>query len=256
MEWVLPGRPGEGNLTCFNNGIGRGTIYSSVDEFTPAVDENGNYTLKSGTYAPANFTWTFKGSEKGSQVGLKYSENISGAQRQPNGNTLICSGTIGQFIEVTSDNEIVWEYICPVEKTGRITQGNKPSVDPARPEETMNSVFRVYKYSLDYPAFEGKTLIPGDFIELYSTSDKILTDNESIMIFPNPAHQIINIQSPDNININKILMVNLNGKTDYSVEFKERENQRSVKLNNEIKGIYFMKIITDNEIIVKKIIIE
>ncbi|MGE5356773.1 MAG: aryl-sulfate sulfotransferase [Deltaproteobacteria bacterium] len=254
VEWVLPGRPGEGNLTCFNNGIGRGTIYSSVDEFTPTIDENGNYTLISGTASPVNFTWTFKGSDKGSQEGLRYSENISGAQRQPNGNTLICSGTIGQFIEVTSDKEIVWEYICPVDQTGPLNQGDPLKVDQARPDERMNSVFRIYKYPLDYPAFAGKTLIPGDFIELYPTSDKNLTNSALITIFPNPANQIINIQSTDNIN--KILLVNLNGKTVYSVEFKDRENQRTVKLNTELKGIYFMKIFTDNEIIIKKIIIE
>jgi hypothetical protein len=31
----------------------------------------------------------------------------------------------------------------------------------------MNSVFRVYKYAVDYAAFTGRTLTPGDFIEKY-----------------------------------------------------------------------------------------
>jgi len=31
----------------------------------------------------------------------------------------------------------------------------------------MNSVFRVYKYAPSYPAFSGRTLTPGDFIEKY-----------------------------------------------------------------------------------------
>ena len=96
-----------------------------------------------------------------------YSENISGAHRLPNGNTIICSGTIGRFLEVTTAGEIVWEYICPVEKTGVITQGNLPANDPARENETMNSVFRIYKYPVDYAAFTGKDLAPGDYIEIY-----------------------------------------------------------------------------------------
>jgi hypothetical protein len=166
VEWVKPGYPGAGNMTCFNNGLGRSTLYSTVDEFTPAVDASGNYTLAAGSSTPANLTWTYQGTT----ANPLYSENISGAYRLPNGNTIICSGTIGRFIEVTPSKSIVWEYICPVQQTGPITQGNKPDADAARAGETMNSVFRVYKYPLDYAAFTGKNLVPGDYIEVYPTS--------------------------------------------------------------------------------------
>jgi hypothetical protein len=43
-----------------------------------------------------------------------FSTNISGAQRLPNGNTLITEGAPGRLLEVTSDRRIVWEYIYPV----------------------------------------------------------------------------------------------------------------------------------------------
>ncbi len=33
----------------------------------------------------------------------------------------------------------------------------------------MNAVFRVYKYPVDYAAFTGKTLKPGDFVDKYTT---------------------------------------------------------------------------------------
>jgi hypothetical protein len=39
---------------------------------------------------------------------------ISGAQRLPNGDTLICSGTSGTVFEVTPDKETVWKYVNPV----------------------------------------------------------------------------------------------------------------------------------------------
>jgi hypothetical protein len=165
VEWVRTGYPGAGNLTCFNNGLGRGTTnYSSVDEFTPAIDANGNYSVTAGSaLSPANFTWTYKGTT----ADPMYSENISGAHRLPNGNTIICSGTVGLFLEVTTSGDIVWKYICPVQQTGPITQGNSPDIDAARAAETMNSVFRVYKYPKNYTAFTGKTLTPGDFVEIY-----------------------------------------------------------------------------------------
>lgn len=163
VEWVRPGYPGAGNLTCFNNGLLRGD-YSTVDEFVPAVDATGNYAVTAGSaFGPKEFAWTYRGSA----ANPMYSENISGAHRLPNGNTIICSGTVGLFLEVTTTGEIVWKYVCPVDHTGRLTQGTKPPADPARTNETMNSVFRVYKYAKTYGAFTGRTLTPGDFVERY-----------------------------------------------------------------------------------------
>ena len=168
VEWVKPGYPGAGNITCYNNGLNRTGFsinQSSADEFTPAVDAEGNYSITAGSaFLPANLTWTYL-------LPLsEYSENISGAYRLPNGNTLICSGTLGLFQEVTPDKEVVWKYICPVATTGPMTQGQTIPPDAARPAEFMNSVFRIYRYPKDYAAFSGRTLTPGDYIEKYSTS--------------------------------------------------------------------------------------
>jgi hypothetical protein len=186
VEWVKPGYPGEGNFTCFDNGLGRGgsSIYSTVDEFTPAVDANGNYSVTVGSkFLPATYCWFYQGSA----AYPMYSENISGAERLPNGNTIICSGTVGEFREVTSKGEVVWKYVCPVEKVGVITQGNQPAADPARVGETMNSVFRVYKYPLDYAAFSGKTLTAGDFIEKYPTGvEPVSSSSVETTVYPNP----------------------------------------------------------------------
>jgi hypothetical protein len=38
---------------------------------------------------------------------------MSGCQRLPSGNTIICESDNGRFFEVTPDNEIVWEYENP-----------------------------------------------------------------------------------------------------------------------------------------------
>jgi Arylsulfotransferase (ASST) len=42
-----------------------------------------------------------------------FSPYISGAQRLPNGNTLICEGCHGRIFEVTHEGEVVWEYVSP-----------------------------------------------------------------------------------------------------------------------------------------------
>ena len=42
-----------------------------------------------------------------------FSAFISGAQRLPNGNTLITEGGTGRIFEVTPEKEVVWEFINP-----------------------------------------------------------------------------------------------------------------------------------------------
>jgi len=163
-EWVRPGYPGAGNITVFNNGLGRN--YSSVDEFTPPIDANGNYTrMSQQAFGPANFCWTWQATPPGDM----FAEAISGAQRLPNGNTLIDDGTHGTFIEVTQSGEVVWKYICPVALTGPLLQGSALPDDPARAGEKMNAVFRVYKYPSTYAAFTGRDLSPGSSIEKYAS---------------------------------------------------------------------------------------
>ena len=106
-RWVNPGCPGEGHITVFNNGLGRpGTDYSTVDEFVPPVDEDGNYEYTPGSaYGPDDQLWIY-------DTGY-FALYVSGAQRLPNGNTLIVNGPSGEFIEVTHEKEIVWEYENP-----------------------------------------------------------------------------------------------------------------------------------------------
>ncbi len=98
-RWIDSGLPGAGDILIFNNGVGRG--YSSVDEITPPLDSKGNYYLESsGKFGPDTLAWTFSDPSF-------YAQNISGATRLPNGNTLICEGTTGKFFEVGSTGNTV-----------------------------------------------------------------------------------------------------------------------------------------------------
>jgi hypothetical protein len=66
--------------------------------------------------------------------GSLYSSFVSSAQRLPNGNTLITEGQGGRLFEVTSQHEIVWEYLSPY------TQKRRP----------MNMVYRAYRVPYDW----------------------------------------------------------------------------------------------------------
>ena len=82
------------------------------------------------------------------------SHHISGAQRLPNGNTMVCSGNHGHFFEVTKEGEVVWEYINPVTSAGA-----KSWLDDLG-FQASNGVFRAHRYGPDYPGLKGKDLTP------------------------------------------------------------------------------------------------
>jgi hypothetical protein len=111
-HWIPKGRPGEGHALIFNNGMRRtGGAYSSVDEIVLPLQDKGQYTSESGKpFGPEKPVWSYVAPKRTDF----YAALISGAERLPNGNTLICSGPNGVLFEVTPDKETVWKYINPV----------------------------------------------------------------------------------------------------------------------------------------------
>jgi len=151
--WIPDGYPGEGNILVFNNGkseLGRG--YSTVDELVPPTDGNGNYVRTPGeAFGPTAAVWTYDPTES------FFAQFISGAQRLPNGNTLVCSGPQGRFFEVSHEGEILWEYINPVTSTGPLSQGSNPS---------GNGVFRCTRYCPDFAGFAGRDIVASSTLEI------------------------------------------------------------------------------------------
>ena len=106
-HWIPPGLPGAGNVLLFNNITPGFDFSSSVFELTLPADSTGFYDL-TDKFQPAAPTWSYLSTEPRAF----YSAFISGAQRLPNGNTLICSGAQANIFEVTPDGEIVWLYFA------------------------------------------------------------------------------------------------------------------------------------------------
>jgi hypothetical protein len=123
-----------GNILVFDNGTyrPRPPSYSRVVEVNPKTNE---------------IVWEYKVDPPHTF----YSHFISGAQRLPNGNTLICEGAWGRFFEVTMDKEIVWEYIHPFHSL--------------RTDGWTSQVFRAFRYAPDDKALQGRNLDP-DRVEL------------------------------------------------------------------------------------------
>jgi hypothetical protein len=170
-HWIPPGLPGAGHVLVFNNGNGRpdGT-YSSVDELALPVDGQGRYGRDpKGAFDSAKLVWSYTAPKKKDF----YSFFISGAQRLPNGNTLICSGASGTVVEVTPDKEIVWKYANPIKGTGPGPGGPNPFAPP-KPGQLLMSFLQD---QLRMTAEQKKQL--ADFQkELTAKIDKLLTQEQ------------------------------------------------------------------------------
>ncbi len=149
-KWVEDGLPGAGDITVFNNGIGRpGQDYTSVDELTPPRDASGNYILSPGqAYGPATPDWVY------TAAAADFTAIIGGTQRLPNGDTLVTYGVKGTFSEVTPEGDEVWRYVSPYISTGQLGPNDPvPSLgipDPLLGSLYANFAFRAIHYSADY----------------------------------------------------------------------------------------------------------
>lgn len=158
VHWIPEGRPGAGDILIFNNGRGRKDgAYSSVVQIVPPFTKGGGFYREQGkAWGPEEPVWEYTAPNKKDFNSFF----ISGAQRQPNGNTLICAGSSGTFFEVTPDKKEVWRYL---------NAANPPAAEKAEGDSAprgrggflRNTVYRVYRYPRDYPAFAGKDLTPG-----------------------------------------------------------------------------------------------
>lgn len=197
-EVVPEGYPDEGKITIFNNGSGRPVVnYSSIDMIDPPKDITGNYMIEPfEAIGPATLFWQYRAEN----LTDFYSNNMAGAHRLPNGNTMICSANDATFFEVTETGEIVWLYQNTAGSGGPFTRGQTGGFGFA------TSVFKAIRYAPDYPGLIDKDLTPGDPVELepidtgciiydginVSTEELFLTDVKIIFDSESQRLEIIN----------------------------------------------------------------
>lgn len=143
------------SLLVFNNGRNRpGEDYSTIIQIELPFDSHGSYKKEEGkAFGPATPSWEYFSANKTDF----FSSFLSGAQRLPNGNTLICHGMDGSIFEVTKNGVIVWKYILPLQGADLITPGM---------HGYRMGVFTARRYAPDYPAFEGKNLTLGVLLDI------------------------------------------------------------------------------------------
>lgn len=183
--------PDFGKIILFNNRIG--ADFSTVITLQPDFDtyEWEYRTQSNGQFRPAQPASVYTRTPAQDM----YSNILSSAQRLQNGNTLICVGRPGYSFEVTPSGQVVWEYRTPLDNGTPVSQGD--TLDPG------NFTFKMIRYPADYAAFNGRTLIAGDYIEL--NPDTTLCNyptvgvrppsvSELISFYPNPSSDMLFVE--------------------------------------------------------------
>jgi hypothetical protein len=145
IEWKLGAPPlsgqhaptplPNGNILLFDNGPFRAD--TGAQPFSRALEINPN---------TKQIVWKYQDGTGPGSNHFFFSSRISNAQRLPNGNTLINEGLYGRLFEVTTDGDVVWEYVNP---------NFGPASAPAKGQ--TNNVFRAYRYSAEEVAAAKKS---------------------------------------------------------------------------------------------------
>ena len=104
VNWVDEGILGAGNLLIFNNGRANGV--SAVFEINPPLLESGLYSIDDELpFGPSEPFWEYSEDI--------YSPTQSGVYRLPNGNTLITVSYQLRIVEISPEEEVLWDYQWP-----------------------------------------------------------------------------------------------------------------------------------------------
>jgi hypothetical protein len=127
-HFIPKGLPGAGNLLVFDNGGSSG--YGKKSSI--ALEGEGIFARATSRVLEIDpvslkLIWSYTSP-------TFFATNISGAQRLPNGNTMVTEGPDGRLFEVTREGVVVWEYIFPLYSGARAT----------------NSVYRGYRLPYDW----------------------------------------------------------------------------------------------------------
>jgi hypothetical protein len=114
-----------------------------------------------------------------------------------------------------------------------------------------------FTYNTNFPNFDGNFEVNGvssvNNATMAITAINSPNDNLNIKIFPNPAREVINITSGQNIS--NIKLINLTGQL--VIDYDVTGNEFQVDISKYVKGLYFLQIGTiDGDVTTKRIVIE
>ncbi len=196
IQWIKEGLPGAGNLLLFNNGMSvpraqrDRDAQSEVVEINPYLGANGvvqkhyvnppeaGYTFipetdAAGRHPPVTRLVSNQVVAANRPLEAFVSYHSSGVQRLPNGNSLVGLARPGRLVEMTPDDEVVWEYVNPVTANHGIVKTVITGV-----HTITGGGWSPYRYAADHPGLVGRDLTPKGPITEFHNRENARTGEE------------------------------------------------------------------------------
>lgn len=237
-RWVKCGTKFDDAFMVFNNGTSRPVgEYSTIETILPEKNSSTSYTINSkGRYSYSNL-YTYNDSNN---KGNFFSRRVSSVDLLKNGHMRVCIGTEGRFIEIDENENIVWQYICP------IGLGGIPVSQGSRTPAVINTVFKTTILYPNHPALVGKDLSPKGYVETNPRATDCNPHNEELseVRLTNKSSSSFIVEIPDNSGNSSIHVLDTRGNTVVSVITSV--NNQYVDLGKLVDGVYIITV-TDKE---------
>ena len=235
IHWVNKdyqlGQEGFDLLAVFNNRVN--------PQFSEAATLNSHFDIESWSYdleEPKDFEKKVRYPFASTKTS---SDGLSSVQVLPNGNWLILFGRWGFAFEITEDGQVVWEYIIPIKAGEPASQGTQLS-------SNQNLTFRLTRYAEDFPAFQGRDLTAGSYLELNPNvgfCENIISSKENVQwekwsVSPNPVKDFLFIHSTEQL-LKNIHLFSWDGRL--VKQWNQINQGEPLWMGDLIPGIYLLK---------------
>lgn len=227
-----------GQLSVFNNRTPG--MRSTANVIDPGFDTaTWSYPIINGRFLPDTFSLTL---DHPTNPEFMFSGGLSGVQPLANGNWLITAGRPGYSFELDpTGSAIVWQFRNPILGGQRQIQGT----DISGANNTL--FFRLPRYPLDFPAFEGRDLSPGDYLEiapdstlcasLVTATREPLSAAEKPQLYPNPTNNVLSVDWPSPI-VGECRVLDLYGRTVWRSEYSSTTESFRLRVGDWPAGMY------------------
>ena len=235
INWTPNGSEWSGSFSIFNNKPQENQ--SSALLFNNPADENGNYNFEPPMgYGDVSIVREF------TTLGF-YSDILSGVQVLDNNNLLLLEGRSGHLTEIDQNDNVVWEYINPVNRNGG------PGIQTGTLQ--FNLLFRAIRYAPTFIGFEGMNLAPTTPVELLplpsdceisettvNTEELIKSTAKNIKIHGNIIHSRMVVENFTNSNL-EVKIYTVSGIENGILLLSSGINEFNIELP---QGMYFLNI--------------
>jgi len=234
---------------AFDVGNFNGTTYQSfsaqgfpIDAFNPSITSNGNLIIMSNYKGIFSYNGAWQFTIPHEQIidgNDTLNQSLSSIELESNGNLWagtdsgIFANQPGRIIYL---NNGVWKFL--------------PQTD-SLPSSITTFHLSKFESNIVYAgSTNGFMIIDKSCLGLTSTISES-TDEISLLIFPNPSKEVINVRLSGNLRIENSILLDINGK-----KLKQFGNDSELSIFDVPKGLYFLQVNTNKGVMTKKITIE